>query len=206
MKQAGYEASLVSNGVNTEQFWFKNKPADKEKKILFIGDFKWIQNIDSVTFIIKQIWPLLRQGYGGQADIKLWIVGREIPSSIKALSSDPDVLFDEESSSKSTPEIFREASVLLAPIRVGGGTSYKILESMSSGTPVVTMQLSADAIEAKDEKSIMVGNSAAELADKTGQLLENAVLYERIRKEARLLIEKKYTWKAIAKELEKAYE
>jgi glycosyltransferase involved in cell wall biosynthesis len=95
--------------------------------------------------------------------------------------------------------------VLLAPIRVGGGTSYKILESMSCGTPVVTMELSAKAIEAKDEHDIMVGNSPEELAEKTLELLTNESMYETISKNGRMLIEKNYTWKEIAKKLEEVY-
>lgn len=211
MEAVGRTPSIVSNGVNTEHFTFKNMKqalAQKEKRLLFIGDFKWIQNRDAVTFIINEVWPLLRQGYGGQAlknEVKLWIVGRSIPDEIKSLTSDPDVLFDEESSSKPTWEIFQEASVLLAPIRVGGGTSYKILESMACGTPVVTMELSANAIGAKDEEQIMVGQTAQELAEKAVKLLHNARLYEKIARNGRSLIEKRYTWKVIAKTLDEVY-
>lgn len=208
MEKIGVHPRLVSNGVNTEEFGLKNvKKAltQKEKKILFIGDFKWIQNMDSITFIIKEIWPHLRQGFGGQA-VKLWVVGRKIPDSVKGLTDDPAILFDEASSAKSTPELFQEASILLAPIRVGGGTSYKILESMSCGTPVVTMQMSADAIAAKDNREVMVGQNAQELASKTARLLKDPELYEKISHAGRKLIEERYTWKMIAKQLEAVYE
>lgn len=215
MEAAGFRPAIVSNGVNTDQFQFKKRSAyakastdKKEKKILFIGDFRWIQNKDSVSFIIKEIWPLIgekRKEKKEKLDIKLWIVGRSIPESIRNLTSDPNVLFDTESSTKPTHEIFQEASVLLAPIRVGGGTSYKILESMSCGTPVVTMQLSADALEAKDVHEIMVGDDASTLADKTLQLLQDEAIYEKISKQGRTFVEKHYTWKEIAKKLDEVY-
>ncbi len=99
----------------------------------------------------------------------------------------------------------QEATLLLAPIRVGGGTSYKVLESMSCGTPVVTMSLSAQAIGAKDGHDIMVGSTAAQLAEKTASLLNDSILYEKLSKNARVLIEKNYTWKKIAKNLEDVY-
>lgn len=207
IRAAGIHAEIVANGVNTDQFTVKNiKHAvqQKEKKILFIGDFKWLQNKDSAAFILREVWPLLKSKNKNQ-NIKLWIVARNIPESITALSNDPDVLFDKKSSAKATPKIFREASVLLAPIRVGGGTSYKILESMSCGTPVITMPLSADALEAKDGEEILVGASANALADKTIEVLHNAHLYEQISKKGRMFIEKKYTWKEIAKALNAVY-
>lgn len=211
MEKIGLQPALVPNGVNIEQFSFKEKSFDKlrTKRILFIGDFKWLQNRDSVEFIIKEIWPLMNQESrikNQEVDIKLWIVGRTIPESVRHLTSDPSVLFDEESSTKSTPQIFQEADVLLAPLRVGGGTSYKILESMSSGTPVVTMPMSASAISAIDEKDIMVGRVAQELADKTLELLENKNLYAKIAKNGRKLIEENFSWKQIARELEAVYD
>ena len=211
IKQSGVDSFLVSNGVNTDQFGFKNlqKAIDqKEKRILFLGDFKWIQNRDSVTFIIKEIWPFIKElgSKNKELSIKLWIVGRSIPDSIRSLTSDPTVLFDEQSSNLPTEKIFQEASILLAPIRIGGGTSYKILESMSSGTPVVTMQMSADALSAKDGQDIMVGNSAKELAEKSLQLLQNENLYQKISQNGRALVEQNYTWKEIGKKLEGVYE
>lgn len=237
MEKAGVHAKLVANGVDIDKFAFKGVMAEeksKEKKILFIGDFKWIQNKDSAHFIIKEIWPEIKEHFNrhsgkpkahpesqntkqddmrdsGQArmtdndNIKLWIVGRTIPDAIKKVTDDPDVLFDEASSAKPTQEIFQEAAVLLAPIRVGGGTSYKILESMSCGTPVVTMQLSADAIEAENGETIMVGKDAKELAERTVALLQDSVLYEKISTNGRNFVENNYTWKEIANRLDEVY-
>lgn len=207
MQQAGRKASLVPNGVNTEAFAYKDisKRSDSgEKRILFIGDFKWIQNKDSAAFIIKEIWPLLRQSSEGQ-DLKLWIVGRKIPDSLRRLTTDPTILFDEESSALSAAEIFQKADVLLAPIRVGGGTSYKILESMSCGTPVVTMKLSADALEAEDGEALLVGQTAQELAEKTLKVLADKNVYKKVSAGGRAFVLANYTWSHIAKKLEEVY-
>lgn len=205
VENTGLNSVIVANGVDTDKFSFKDKSDKSEKRILFIGDFKWIQNRDSVKWIIEEIWTRLRQSLGGQAKLKLWIVGRKIPDSIRELANDADIIFDEESSSKSTEEIFHEADILLAPIRVGGGTSYKILEAMSCGTPVVTTKISADALGAKDGEHLLVGNSAAELAERASDLINKKSIYNEVAKNSRKLIEEKYTWSKIAKDLEKVY-
>lgn len=224
MSKAGSTSQLVPNGVNTGVFTYLQKvPSSSDtsglenKKILFIGDFKWIQNQDTVKFILKEIWPKIKEkglgirdpsassGQGQDLNIKLWIVGRTIPHSVRSLTRDPDVIFDEASSTLATEKIFHQAAVLLAPIRVGGGTSYKILESMSTGTPVVTMQMSADAISAKDGQDLMVGQNADGLASKTISLLSDEKLYRTISRNGRLLIEKNYTWKEIGMRLEEVY-
>ncbi len=212
MEEKGLKPIIVSNGVDTKKFSFKNQESsfgklrtsrikNQEKKILFIGDFNWIQNIDAVKYIIKEIFPKIKVN----DSVKLWIVGRKIPDSIKNMTNDPRIFLDEISSSRPTEELFQEADMLLAPIRVGGGTSYKILESMSCGTPVVTTELSAEAINATDEKNILVGKTAEELAKKTLKVLSDPKLYKTIAKNGRKLIEENYTWKKIANDLEKVY-
>lgn len=201
MEQKGIKPDVVANGVNIADFAFKPKIKAKQQKILFIGDFKWLQNKDSLKFIIEEIWDKISL----ELNAKLWVVGKHIPEDIKNLTDDPDVSFDEASSGKATPAIFQEADILLAPIRVGGGTSYKILEAMSCGTPVVTMPMSANAINAKDSEEIMVGQDAKELAEKTIKLLKIEKLFAKIAKNGRKLIEEKYSWKKIASDLESVY-
>jgi glycosyltransferase involved in cell wall biosynthesis len=207
MEEAGLSVRVIPNGVDTEKFGLKSIPAaisEQEKRILFIGDFRWLQNRDSVAFILEEIWPILRKRLTGHR-ARLWIVGRQIPQSVRRLAGDPDVMFDEASSARPTPEIFRDAYLLLAPIRVGGGTSYKILEAMSCGTPVVTMKLSADGLEARDGQDLLVGQTAEELADRARHLFDDAGAYERIGTAGRAFVEGRYRWKEIARSLDGIY-
>ena len=137
--------------------------------------------------------------------MSLWVVGRNIPDSIKKLTDDRNVLFDENAPME-TSEIFKQADALLSPIRVGGGTSFKILEAMASGVPVITTSLGIEGIDAEKDKDVLIADTAEGLANKTIGLLEDQEKYTRLAKNARVLIEKKYDWKVIVKQLEKIYE
>lgn len=202
---------VVPNGVDLQQFPFRKSTSihaghKKGKTILFMGDFKWIQNIDAAKFILKEIWPKILitwKALSVSSQIKLWIVGKHIPANLKKLGT-KDIVFDENASEK-TAEIYKKADVLLAPIQVGGGTSYKIIEAMASGVPVVTTPLGVKGLGAKPGSEALVGESAEELAMHVGQLLEDAKLYEEIRKNARAFIEKEFNWKIIAQTLEGVY-
>lgn len=195
------DVEVVPNGVDIDSFKFIEKDNEKDKRILFIGDFRWIQNRDSISWILKDIWPIVRN----EIKAKLWIVGRKIPGSIKETYSASDVIFD-ENASESTPEIFKKSSVLLAPIRVGGGTSFKILEAMASGVPVVTTNLGIEGIKAIDKREVMVADTSEELVNLVKNLFKNDTLYTNISKNARKLIEEKYNWKKIGRKLEEIYE
>lgn len=201
------QVSVVPNGVDTKIFQLRkdlhiiNKP---QADILFIGDFKWIQNKDSARWIIEEIYPKIGQYFKQARKVTLWIVGKHIPAAIKTISSDQSIVFD-ENSQKPTEKIFSDADVLLAPIRVGGGTQYKILEAMASGTPVVTTPLGIEGIDATDEKDVLVGKSSHELARLTAKILEDEQLYITIAKNARAFVEKNYTWETIVAKLETVY-
>ena len=207
MKNKGLDPAVVANGVDPIRFSFKNIKkaiAQKDKKILFIGDFKWLQNRDTLSWIIRDIWPEIKS-LNTYSTLKLWIVGQNIPDSFRQLAKDKDIIFDEKSSALPTEQIFQEAFALLTPIRVGGGTSYKILEALSVGTPVIITPLSAKSLQLNDQENALVGDTAKELADKLILLLKDNLLYEKISRSGRQLIEKKYSWKNIAEKLEDVY-
>ncbi|MCL4352865.1 glycosyltransferase family 4 protein [Patescibacteria group bacterium] len=209
MEGINKNVSVIPNGADTENFKFQTpdfKFQKAERRVLFIGDFRWLQNRDALGWILKDIWPKINYELGVTSyELKLWVVGRKIPGVIKKLTKNEDVVFD-ENAPKETWEIFKQADILLAPIRVGGGTSFKILEAMASGVPVVTTGLGIEGINAINGKEAMIQDSAERMAESVVNLLDDANLYDIIAANARRLIEQKYDWKKIAKKLETVYE
>ena len=197
---------IVPNGVDMQEFKIQNskfKIDRRERTVLFIGDFSWVENRDAARAVLRDIWPKIRSNIKNQK-VKLWIVGRKIPASIKKLGTD-GVVFDENALSN-TSIIYEKADLLLAPIRMGGGTSFKILEAMASGVAVVTTRLGAIGIGAENRKEVIIADDNQKLADSVIEVLNNKNLYDKITKNARSLIEEKYNWENITKELEKVYQ
>lgn len=197
--------AIVPNGVDTKAFSLKDLTktfAKKEKKILYIGDYSWVQNRDAVEFILKEVWPEIE---AKTTNTKLWIVGRNMPDNIKALGKDnPRILFD-DNNKMDTPDIFTEADVLLAPKRVGGGTSYKTLEALSVGTPVVTTKLGLEGFHLQKDKEILVSDSPIELAKLVSNVLSDEALYKKLSLNGRKHVEENFDWKAVAKRLNDVY-
>lgn len=212
------DAALVPNGVDIEKFRPKaDQPmvdktqkskakSKKEIKILFIGNFKWIQNQKAAQKILDHIWPKVieRLDQATAQNVKLWIVGKHIPDTIKAYQS-KHIVIDEDAPSE-TEKIYQKSDILLAPLEVGGGSSYKILEAMASGVPVVTTPLGITGINAKEGVHALVGENDEEIAQKVVDLLQNEKISEKITNAARKFVEEQYNWQNITHALEKVYE
>ncbi len=207
MSQVRSDISIVPNGVDITYFnntWKKTKSKEKIKTVLFIGDFKWIQNRKAVEWILDEIWPALQlRTKSSELRTKLWVVGKNIPENFKSRGTS-DIIFDENAPDQ-TWKIYQKADLLLAPLIVGGGSSYKILEAMASGVPVITTELGATGIDAKDGKELLVRETPDAFAEALEYLLINKDVYESLRKEGKKFVETNYNWKKIALLLEDVY-
>jgi len=197
---AGLNVDLVPNGVDTEFFSLKKKTnSNREKIILFVGNFKWLQNREAVSILVKSIWPFIKKSL---PSAKLWIVGRfptkEIlefaSSSIKVSSEIDDIR-----------KAYNKAHVLLAPIYGPGGTRYKILESMASGVPVVTTATGIEGLNCIHNREVLIKEKPLDLAKETIKLLTNESLYNKLVQNGRKLVENQFNWKTIASSLDRIY-
>jgi glycosyltransferase involved in cell wall biosynthesis len=201
----GVKAKTVYNGVDLSSFTFKNlsKAIQNEtKQFLFIGNYKWLQNRDSARWILQEIWPKIKES--AKERVTLRIVGRDMPADIKNWK-DPTVII-EENSARSTQEIFSESFALLAPIRIGGGSQYKILESMAVGTPAITTKLGLSGLDVKKDRDLLVADEVSSLAQKAIELLADEKIYKNLAINGRKQIEEKYDWSKIAKTLDGIYQ
>lgn len=191
---------IVANGVDIGFFTKTKKIKPKRPTVLFVGNFKWLPNKDAAKFLTYDIWPKIKKKI---ANAKLWIVGQNPTAEILSLAKQKDVLV--EGSIKDIRDAFGKASVLLAPIRNGRGTKYKVLEAMATKLPVVSTPLGVDGIDAQDNKEVFIAEGCQDLAEKTINVLKDEELGDNIAINAYQLIKNKYNWKLIALNLDKVY-
>jgi glycosyltransferase involved in cell wall biosynthesis len=197
----GLKIDVVANGVDVDFFAKTKMKKSKQPTILFVGNFKWLPNKDAAVFLTKRIWPLIRRAL---PQAKLWIVGRNPTPEILKLAHQSQVTVT--GNIEDIRDAFNQASVLLAPIRNGRGTKYKVLEAMASEVPVVTTKLGIEGIDAQNGQSVLVAESAQNLAKKTIQVLTNARLAKRLAAKAKKLVYDQYNWQIISLQLDKIYQ
>ena len=190
---------IVPNGVDSIYFNKSISARAKEKIILYVGNFTWLQNREAVDILVRKIWPKIKNVL---PKAKLWIIGKEAQKFFPNLSTE-DIRVEEV---KDVREAYQQASILVAPIYGGGGTRYKNFEAFASGLPVVTTSIGIGGTDARDGVEVIIRNNPDEIASAAVELLNNKNLYEKIAQNARKMVKAKYDWDPIAKKLSNIYE
>lgn len=184
---------VVPNGVDVSSFHMKIEKESTAPVFLFVGSFTWMQNRDAAGWLAKDIWPSLRARYKGAT---LRVVGRGMPAHLRSyIKSQGGMLLQHV---ETIEKEFHNADILLAPIRIGGGTSFKILEAMASGLPIVTTTLGAAGLTVTGGKELMIGNTKEELLSAVDVLLSSPARKTSMVRDGRNKIVRDYSWDRIA--------
>ncbi len=190
IRKYGATCEVVRNGVDLDKFRFKPHKS-VEKKLLFVGNFSYFPNIDAMQYFYKEVFGNLA------IDTTLTVIGRgstklEFAKNkrIKCFEFVNDI-----------EEVYHDYDIMIAPIRLGGGTNFKIIEAFAAGLPVVSLPDRIQGLNVKDNKHLLIGSDASEFAKKIELLFNDKDLYNDVAKEARALVEREYSWKIIGKKL-----
>jgi len=200
----GLDVDVVPNGAGEDlvSLWQENKKIDKII-VLFQANFLWLQNTEAAIDLVKNIFPLIKKKLP-QAVCR--IVGQEAYKKLASIKGEGIEIIDLSNDDiEGVKKAYHQATVFLAPLKGPGGTRLKILGAMAAGVPVVTTPVGIEGIDAKDGVQVLVRQSEKELAEAVVELIKNKKLYQKISQAARILIEKTYTYKAIAAVLDRIY-
>jgi glycosyltransferase involved in cell wall biosynthesis len=197
----GIDVGIIPNGVDVSYFEEKKVARKDPPRILYHGDYKWMQNVEAVDILVKGVWPLVKKQ---MKDVKLWISGRSVPEEItKIAKSDKDIEISE--SLKDNRDAFKAASVLVTPIMSPGGTRLKVLEAMASDLPVVSTPVGVAGLGITLGKHALVSKDVKELADMTVKILQNEELAKKIAAEGKKFVANNFDWQSIVSTLDGVY-
>lgn len=190
-------ATVVPNGVDTDAF--RPHPSGLRpdgRTVVFFGTMNYFPNVDAVRWLLDEIWPRIEK--------------RHPHARLKIIGSHPlpDVLAKQGPRIEVTGLVddlqrhLAEAATIVVPLRIGGGTRLKILESLAMGKAIVSTRLGAEGIAVVPEKHLLLADDAEAIAEGVVRVLESPELAERLGRSGRELAERCYSWRAIGQKLE----
>lgn len=171
---SGRSAGMVPNGFDppsASSLWRSGG-----NKVAYVANYDWGPSRDGASFLLSDVWPLVTSRFAGA---ELLLVGAGDSSSLWGLVP-PGANVHFTGYVASLDDVFREVTVFVSPLRVGGGMKVKIMEAFSRGLPVVASDLSLAGFNNSCRRAALIASTKEEFASEVISVLESVELQRRL--------------------------
>ena len=168
--------------------------------LLFVGNFYHPPNADAARRLIDSIFPSVRKWL---PDARLFVVGENPPADLNRSNRENIVITGR------VPDItpyLDQATLVVAPLRLGGGMRIKVLESLVSGKAVVTTSLAAEGLAIQDGEQLVLAETDDEFVTRIVELLQNSEKRLAIARRARAWACENIAWEQSVAKYETLYQ
>lgn len=193
LQHGRFRASVFPLGIEPSQ---QTAPYDnrEDRSVLFLGAMYRDLNEQAAFFFAERVMPALEREVGA---VRFYIVGSQPSETLKELCSESVVVtgFVEDVS-----EFYGRTQVFVAPLFIGGGMIFKVIEAMSYGLPVVASRIANEGIGARENEEILLANDPAEFATKIAALMKDQGLWKKLSHNAKRFVEEKFAWDRLTRQ------
>ena len=186
----------IPTGVDTEYFAPAKPETAVPGKIVFVGAMDWMPNEDGARWFVRDVLPRIRSRVPGA---QLTIVGRNPGPAVRGLAGEMAGV-DVTGTVPDVRPYLAQASVVIVPLRVGGGTRLKIYEAMAMARPVVSTTIGAEGLPLTDGVHLLTADEAGAFADACIRLLEQPADAARIAAAGSAYVRESFGWDRVAGE------
>ncbi len=193
---------VISNGVDLEYFYPTSTTEAREEKptVLFCGAMDYTPNVDALRWFFGEVHDrLLKQ----VPDLQVLIVGKAPIAEVQAYGSRQGVTV-----TGGVPDVrpyYRRSWMQIVPLRIGGGTRLKIVESLAIGTPVVSTTIGAQGLDLIHNEDILLADSPEEFANETARALLDATLRSQLETRGMETVNARLAWPMLGRALSEFY-
>jgi glycosyltransferase involved in cell wall biosynthesis len=193
---------VIANGVDLDFFHpdSVNERAAAEPTIIFCGAMDYNPNVDALRWFFSEMYAPLRESVPG---LKMLLVGKDPGPEVRAYGDRPGVTV-----TGAVPDVrpfYKRAWLQIVPLRIGGGTRLKIVESLGIGTPVISTRIGAQGLDLEDEKDVLYAENATEFVQTTTRALGDSALRHRLAEKGRASVEARLGWRKLGQRLADIY-
>jgi glycosyltransferase involved in cell wall biosynthesis len=187
---------VVPNGVDTSALPGQQREPTDEPLLLFTGTFAYPPNAEALDWLLRDIWPRVR---AGAPRARLAVVGPKPPAFAARLADERVTITGWVEDMRPW---FDRASVVVVPLRSGGGTRLKLLDGLASRRAVVSTPNGAEGIDVRDGEHLLLADGTDAFATAILRTLADPALRARLADAGRRLAEESYDWRVLGDRLE----
>jgi polysaccharide biosynthesis protein PslH len=187
--------AVVPNGVDVEAFAPTLGIPPEPGLVVFNGVLDYRPNLDAARWLVEEVWPRVRSAAPAA---RLLIVGRGRAADRRRLERDGVATTGEV---PSVAALLGRATVIVVPVRMGGGTRLKVVEALAMSRPIVSTTLGCEGIDVIDGEHLLIADTPDDVAMATVRLLTDERLGAQLGVRGRALAVERYTWDVAARGL-----
>ena len=188
--------AVLPNGVDTGHF--HPMPQEPHHDLLFTGNMNYPPNIDSVLYLVNRVLPIVRRK---RPQTSLLISGVDPTARVRDLARQ-DPLITVTGWVRDIRISYASARIFAAPMQIGTGLQNKLLEAMAMGIPCITSALANNAVGARPNEEVLIGENPEQYAAHILELLEDPALRQHIATNGNRFVRNQFDWDVAAGKLD----
>lgn len=170
--------------------------------LLTLGTLHYPPNADGIRWFARDIFPLIRQA---KPEAALTIIGKNPPADFHQLAARSGGAVRVTGYVPDLVPYMEQCTLMVIPVRAGGGMRVRILEAFARAIPVVTTTVGLEGIDAVPGRDVLVEDAPAGFAKAVLRLLDDPGLQAQLAANGRKLAASVYDWKVVLKKLDSVY-
>ena len=170
-----------------------------EPSVLFVGGYWHPPNSDAALRLVRSIMPAVRTRMPG---LRLVLVGARPGRELMDAATAEDTV---TGTVPSVTPFLDQASLLVLPIRLGGGMRVKLLEALAAGKAVIASPLAASGLDITDGEHLVLARTDEDFAESIVTLVSDQAARSQLGRGAREWAMRNLGWDARVEEYEALY-
>jgi glycosyltransferase involved in cell wall biosynthesis len=160
--------------------------------LIFVGTLGYEPNIDAIRWFAAEVLPLI---WAERPDVRLIVAGFGSGEDVRDVLADPRCTLYE--SPPDLGPLYARAAVVVAPVRIGGGTRIKILEALARGRATVSTRFAAEGLGLRDGEDLELADAPESMAARCLVLLGDRDRRVRLATAGRAHVARRFDWARI---------
>jgi glycosyltransferase involved in cell wall biosynthesis len=184
------QVRVVPNGIDIPAAVVR---APRPRSLLFVGALWYDPNAEALRDFVVEVLPTIQSAL---ADVTLTVAGRgPVSPELEDLLARSGV--ELHVSPPSLAAFYETAALCVAPLKIGGGTSIKVLEALAHGVPTVATPVATRGLGLTHDMHIVIAESSSGFAHACVELLTNPRRAETLGETGRDEVRRRFSWDAV---------